>query len=102
MEDVVNNFQNTDQMLTEIAKTGAVVVCLGAALNRSPFADTSYTPKSGPYEGKAIPIVAAIREPYPEYQQDDPAVAADITAGNIEWNVKQNWAGLMMKVMGTA
>ncbi len=95
LEDVINNLQNTDKTLEQIAKTGAKVVLLGAALNRSPFADKSYTPKGGPYEGQEIPIVAAIREPYPEYRQDDPKVAADIAAGNIEWEVKKNWARLM-------
>lgn len=58
---------------------------LVGALNRSPVYDTSY---------KSLPVIASIREPYPEYDQDDPAVAADIAAGNIELEVKKNWARL--------
>lgn len=95
VEDVMNNFQNTDNTLTQIAKTGAKVVLLAGALNRSTFADKAYEPKSGAYAGQTIPIVAAIREPYPEYTQDDQEVAADIAAGKIEWEVKKNWSRLM-------
>lgn len=65
------------------------------ALNRSPFADTAYLPKSGKYAGQAILVVSAIRESYPEYRQDDPEVAADIALGKIEWEVKKNWPNLI-------
>jgi orotate phosphoribosyltransferase len=99
-EDVYNNFQNTDNTLSEIAVTGADVVLLVGALNRSPIYDTIYTPKSGPFTGKALPVIASIREAYPEYEQDDPAVAADIAAGNIEWEVKKNWARLCAAMHG--
>lgn len=85
-EDVYNNFQNTDNTLTEIAVTGANIVLLVGALNRSPVYDTTY---------KGLPVIASIREAYPEYQQDDPAVAADIAAGLIELEVKKNWARLV-------
>ncbi|PIQ68436.1 MAG: hypothetical protein COV91_04185 [Candidatus Taylorbacteria bacterium CG11_big_fil_rev_8_21_14_0_20_46_11] len=98
MEDVINNLQNTDHTLAEIAKTGAKVMCIGAALNRSPFASTSYTPKDGPYTNKALPILCSIREAFPEYTQDDSEVVEDITANNVEWEVKKNWARLM-KIM---
>ncbi|MEN9557809.1 MAG: hypothetical protein RL141_178 [Candidatus Parcubacteria bacterium] len=84
-EDVFNNFQNTDSTLKEIATTGANVVFLVGALNRSLIHDTAY---------KGLPVVAAIRRPFPEYEQDDPEVAADVAAGNIEWEVKKNWARL--------
>jgi len=93
-DDVFNNFQNTDQTLAEIAVTGVNVVLLVGALNRSPRYDTIYLPKSGPFAGMELPVVAAIREAYPEYEQDDPEVAADIAAGNVEFEVKKNWARL--------
>lgn len=85
-EDVFNNFQNTDNTLAEIAVTGAKIVLLIGALNRSPVHDTTY---------KGLPVVASIREAYPEFEQDDPAVAADIAAGKVEFEVKKNWAKLM-------
>jgi orotate phosphoribosyltransferase len=94
VEDVCNNFQNTDITLAQIAATGAKPVIILCALNRSPVFDRIYTPKgSGGNDG--LVVVAAIREAYPEYEQDNAAVAEDIAAGNIEWEVKKNWARLM-------
>jgi len=93
-EDVFNNFQNTDSTLAEIVVTGANVVLLVGALNRSPVYDTIYTPKAIPFAGRVIPVIASIREAYPEYKQDDLAVAADVAAGNVEFEVKKNWARL--------
>ena len=84
-EDVFNNFQNTDNTLEQISVTGVNVVLLVGALNRSPIYDKTY---------KGLPVVASIRESYPEYEQDDPAVAADIAAGLIEFEVKKNWPRL--------
>lgn len=84
-EDVFNNFQNTDSTLAEIAATGAKVVLLVGALNRSPIHDATY---------KGLPVIASIREAYPEYEQDDPEVAADIAAGRLELEVKKNWPRL--------
>lgn len=95
MEDVINNLQNTNNMLEQIACTGAKVVLLGAALNRSPFADKSYTPRSGPFADQELPIVCALREPFPEYEQSDPEVVADVVNGNIEFEVKKNWPKLI-------
>lgn len=85
-EDVFNNFQNTDTTLAEIAGTGADIVLLVGALNRSPHYNTLYK--------KGLPVIASIREAYPEYEQDDPAVAGDIAAGRLELEVKKNWAHL--------
>lgn len=85
-EDVYNNFQNTDNTLAEIAVTGANIVLLVGALNRSPIYDTTY---------KGLPVIASIREAYPEFEQDDPAVASDIAAGRIELEVKKNWVRLV-------
>ncbi len=84
-EDIFNNFQNTDNTLEQIEATGAKVVLLVGALNRSPIHDTAY---------KGIPVIASIREAYPEYEQDDPAVAEDILRGNLELEVKANWGRL--------
>ncbi len=91
-EDVFNNFQNTDSTLEEIAMTGVDIVLLVGALNRSPIHGEFYTPKN--YRVKVLPIIASIREGYPEFEQDDPAVIADIAAGKLELEVKKNWARL--------
>ena len=94
-EDVFNNFQNTDKTLSEISVTGADVVLLVGALNRSPVYDMIYTPKSGSFAERELPVVASIRAAYPEYEQDNPAVADDVRAGNVEFEVKKNWERLM-------
>lgn len=85
-EDVYNNFQNTDNTLAQIAGTGANVVLLVGALNRSPNYLEFY---------KGLPVITSIREPYPEYEQDHPEVAADVEAGKVEFEVKKNWARLV-------
>jgi orotate phosphoribosyltransferase-like protein len=94
-EDVFNNFQNTDSTLAEVSATSASVVLLVGALNRSPVYDADYVPQNGVWAGRTLPVIASIREAYPEYKQDDPAVASDIAAGNVEFEVKKNWARLM-------
>jgi len=94
VEDVFNNFQNTNNTLEAIARTRARVVLLAGALNRSPYHDLVYIPQTGTFASNELPVVAAIHEPYPEYRQDDPAVASDVAAGNIEWKVKDNWSKL--------
>jgi orotate phosphoribosyltransferase len=93
-EDVFNNFQNTDNTLEQIAATGADVRLLVGALNRSPIYDSSYTCMNGLYTGHSFSVVASIRQAYPEYEQDDPAVIGDVEAGNVEFEVKRNWARL--------
>ena len=85
-EDVFNNFQNTDNTLAEINTTGAKIALLVGALNRSPVYNTTY---------RGLPVIASIREAYPEYKQDDPVVVADIAAGKLELEVKKNWARLV-------
>ena len=93
-EDAVHNFQNTDNTLEQVP-TGVNVVGIVCALNRSLIHGTEYTPKTGRFAGKPLPIIASIRERYPEYPQDDPYVAGDINAGNIVWEAKQNWSQLI-------
>ena len=62
------------------------------ALNRSPLYDSMYKPKSP--LARSLPVIASIRQAFPEYEQDDPAVIEDVRAGNVEKEVKKNWARL--------
>lgn len=84
-EDVYNNFQNTDNTLSQIAVTGANIVLLVGALNHSPLYKNTY---------KGLPIVTSVRKSYPVYEQSDPEVAGDIAAGRLELEVKKNWVHL--------
>lgn len=94
-EDVFNNFQNTDHTLSEVVATGAEVVLLAGAFNRSPFYDTHYIPTRGLFSGQELPIIASVMRSYPEYSQDDLSVIDDVKAGNVEYAVKANWQQLM-------
>jgi orotate phosphoribosyltransferase len=95
VEDVFNNFQNTDYTLAQIAVTRAEVVLLAGALNRSLVHQAHYMPKINLSKGQTtIPVVAAIQEPFPEYSQDHPDVVKDVQAGNVEFEVKKNWKRL--------
>ena len=94
-EDVFNNFQNTDKTLEQIAERGVTIVLLVGALNRSSVYDTVYTPKRDPFLGVEFPVVASIREAFPEYRQDDGEVLGDIRNRNLETDVKRNWRTLL-------
>lgn len=95
-DDVHNNFNNTDEVLRSVAPTGVKVVGLCSAFNRSPKVHDLYVPQGGDYAGVGLPVVSAIRRPLEEWKQDDPAVASDIAAGNLEREVKKNWARLKL------
>lgn len=95
VEDVFNNFKNTHATLNMLAAAGAIPTMLLGALNRSTFVDSAfeYQPTDGP--AISLPVICSIRERYLQYRQEDPEVAADVAAGNVEWNVKPKWRALM-------
>lgn len=95
VEDVMNNFSTTDQIIELVEKHGAKVVCITGALNRSPNVEHFY-----PYGDKKIPVRAYLRIPAPEWKQDDPAVAADIEAGKVmlKPKSKESWP-ILLQVM---
>ncbi len=97
-DDVHNNFQQTDGCLNNILDTGATVVGLCSAFNRSPKVDKVYLPKSGKLLCVPISVFSAIRKACDEFEEDHPEVVEDFAAGNIELKVKDNWAQLR-KVM---
>ncbi len=98
VEDISNNLSSPDQVAAESRKYGADMVGIATLVNRSPMFRTRY--ERGDL---TIPIVAIVNESMPEYQQDDPAVAEDIRAGNVVWSPKSKpeWAKLM-KAMRTS
>lgn len=90
LEDVFNNFQNTDSTLTAIASSGVEIIALCGALNRSLYHQTSYRSKIADFPDE-IPVLAAIAQSFAEFEQDDSEVAEDITNGNVVYEVKKNW-----------
>ncbi|MDD5068427.1 MAG: hypothetical protein PHS53_02065 [Candidatus Pacebacteria bacterium] len=91
VEDVTNNFSTTLKAIGLIEKAGGKVIAICSILNRSPK-HTSDFPLP---DGREIPVISAYQEPFPEFETDDEAVAADIAAGNVIWKPKENWPKLM-------
>ncbi|MDD2646981.1 MAG: phosphoribosyltransferase family protein [Patescibacteria group bacterium] len=84
VEDVCNNYSTTGQAAAAIGTTGARLVGVGCFLNRS-----------GKMEWEKRPVVALVNKPTEQWKQDDPAVAADIAAGNVILKPKAEWPRLM-------
>ncbi len=87
-EDVVNNFSTTDKACQLVARAGSSVVGIVCELNRSPR--TSW---------EDLPVCSIQHLPTEQYQQDDPAVAADIAAGNVVWKPKDAWAKIVATML---
>lgn len=87
-EDVCNNFSTTEKHIGLIKKNGGDVRAIICFLNRSLQYDDGYV---YPPTGEEIPIIALVRQPFPEYRQDDPEVADDIARGNVIWKPKDRW-----------
>ena len=92
VEDVCNNFSTTTRLLDLIAEVGGHCVGIVTLLNRSMEVDAVYKPES-----LDLPVMSLVRQPIPKYEQDDSAVAADVTAGNVVWKPKdgKSWSQLM-------
>lgn len=90
VEDVCNNFSTTFDLIKLIGEYGARVIGIICFLNRSDKFDGIFVPTIG--DGlPAWPIVSLVREVIPQYRQDDPNVASDITSGNVILKPKNNW-----------
>lgn len=105
-EDVTNNFKTTGRLCWSILQSKARPVGILCVLNRSMTVDAVWQErvKATLVSGRdvdfgviSLPVVCVIRIPYPEYRQDDPAVAEDVSRGNVIWNPKRSeeWAKLM-------
>lgn len=91
VEDLSNNFSTTEKLIRLIVDSGGVPVLLAAYFNRSPHVREMYISP----QGFELPVFALVNEPWPEYEQDDPAVAQDVKADNVVWDVKINWSRLL-------
>lgn len=86
VEDVINNM-STPKALDALMKThGAQFVGIVCFLNRSTY-DDFYVLENG----QQLPIVSLARVKMQQYEQEDPAVASDIAAGNVVWKPKNDW-----------
>ncbi len=86
-EDVTNNFSTTGEACELVEGQGGNVVAIVTVVNR---ADTDIYF----YGDRAIPVMALHHKPMPQYEQDDPAVADDVAAGNVVLKPKSEWPRL--------
>lgn len=101
VEDACNNFSTTDKMIANIILRGGKVAAIACFINRSLTVDDFYSPKvllKNDYTsidemaGMKLPVVSLVRQPIPEWNQDDPAVAEDIARGNVVLKPKNEWS----------
>lgn len=88
IEDVINNFSTTAELVALVLTQAARLVGITAALNRS-------SSQAFELEDNSYSVCPLIHRPMPQYRQDDPAVTADLAADNIVWKPKANWQRLM-------
>lgn len=96
VDDVLNNFSTTAQLVSLIREQGGIIIGIAGILNRSPIVDTEFVLP----DGTVLPVVSFIHRQIPEYRQDDPAVVEDVARGNVVWKPKprKEWARLMAAV----
>jgi orotate phosphoribosyltransferase len=92
-EDVINNVSTAEMMIKMFLDASATVKALVCLLNRSLTVDAVYHSQVA---GCDIPVIAVVRKPIQQWQQDDPAVAEDVTNGNVVWKPKNEWDHLMV------
>ncbi len=87
VEDVSNNFSTAKALIRLIGIAGGQTTGIASFLNRSLSVDNEYVAQGG----SRVPVLSLVRQPIPEYRQDDPYVAEDIEKGNIIWDPKRDW-----------
>lgn len=90
-EDVLNNFRTTVELCKLVREAGGRILGIAGLLNRSLTVCGDYVLP----DGIELPVIALVRKPIPEWQQDDPAVVADVHEGNVVWKPKAEWPRLM-------
>lgn len=84
VEDIINNFSTTNDMIKLIEAAGGIVVALTCIINRSD--KTCWE-----MDGRKIPVISLQHRPTPQYRQDDPAVARYIAVKNVVMKPKDRW-----------
>lgn len=92
VEDVMNNFSTTDDIMELSHLLYAKTICVAGLLNRSMSIEDTYVGRRG--ANWKIPVIPLVRKPFDQYRQDDPYVAGDITSGNIVLKPKNDWEKL--------
>lgn len=90
VEDIVNNFSTTEQMIELVETAGGLVVAVACVINRSDKV-TYWRPS----DWDSLPVIALQHKPTPQYAQNNPQVAEDVAAGNIIMKPKDRWSELV-------
>lgn len=90
VEDIVNNFSTTKQMVELVENAGGIVVAIACVINRSNKEAYWETPNNDP-----LLVMSLAHKPTPQYQQDDLEVAEHVASGNIIMKPKDKWQELM-------
>ncbi|MFZ2187532.1 MAG: phosphoribosyltransferase [Candidatus Moraniibacteriota bacterium] len=90
LEDIVNNFSTTKQMIELVENAGGKVQAIACVINRSLKTTYWEAPARDP-----LPVICLEHRPTPQYRQDDPVVAEYIAVGNVIMKPKDRWAELV-------
>jgi len=83
VEDICNNFSTTEQLAKLIEQTGAKLIGIMCAFNRS-----------GKTEWNGVPVICAQEVPAKQWRQEEPEVSQLIAAKNVVWKPKKEWPKL--------
>ena len=95
VDDTYHNGSTIDKMVPLIEKCGASVAGVLCFFNRSMTTEHSHVVG----ECKRIPLISLVRKYIPQFKQEDKRVVDDVLAGNVYFDPKTNWRGLL-KTMG--
>lgn len=85
VEDVMNNFSTTRELVSLINEQGGKVVAIAGLLNRSNEVKDMFDD---------IPVFSVVRSPQAQYRQDDRDIAEDIARVGLVLKPKQEWQRL--------
>jgi len=88
VEDLVNNFSSTAQVIKAIQASQAQVVGIASAFNRS---------EHGMEEFNEFPVISLVVKEIPQYYQEDKIVKHLVEAGKVVFKAKDNWDLLQAK-----
>lgn len=85
VEDVMNNFSTTRELISLITEQGGNVVAIAGLLNRSNDINDTFD---------GVPVFSVVRSPQAQYRQDDAEIAEDIERVGLVLKPKQEWPRL--------
>lgn len=91
VDDVFNNGSTVGKAKAVIEAAGGILIATACVFNRSAGRDSN-----------GVPITALVNRTFPQFTQDDPRVAHDVTRGNVVWRPKHEWQRLKAAMKANA